>query len=478
MMNISQWKFPVLCGVFLLMYVVSGCNDDSSDDEAQNPILRVFHAVSDMGTITFLMDESAWANLEFGDSISAQVDPEQYETNFDTALPDDDTDICLGDEDDDGVKDDDECTRLAPGSINLVRNQEYLLVLFGQYNDLEVLEYEKPYHEFDTQDEDEDGDAEDENMEVQFVHLAESLGQVDVYLEPPGTNLSPTQAIGTLSLKGEFHTLVDEDDYVLTLTAVADPGTVYFTSNTFSMKKQSRVIFAIRDSAGDSSSAVKVQFFGDQDGTLTDRNADTTLRIVHAVADGENIDVFSDNDFSEPFASNLEFGQASDFITVFPGSLTNLSLDVTPAGDPGIFLARENVTLTRGTQNSFYLIGETDNWDGIKSTDDRRRLTTHARLKLINGANSTVLDFYIAEPNSNIGTLSPTASLAYRLSTGYQRFDPGTYEIVLTYSDTSTIVYGPQTIELSAGGLYTIIATTDTSDPTAAGALLLDDFVN
>lgn len=481
-MYVYRWRFPVLLSALLAVCFITGCDNggDGGDDE-HDPALGVFHAVSDMGTITFITgeddDELVWSDLEFGDGIVKTVSPEQYAINFDTALPSDDTDTCTGDTDNDGVKDDDECTRLAPGSINVLQGQEYMLVLYGGFDDLEVLEYEKTYHEFDTLDENEDGDTEDENMEIQFFHLAKTLGEVDVYLEPPGTNLSPTQVKGTLSLKEEFHTLVDEDEYVLTLTAVGDPDTVYFTSNAFTLNRQTRVAFAICDGAGSGTFAVRVSLFRDQSGTLVDRNAETVLRIAHVVPDGGNVDVFAGNDFSEPFAANLAFEQTSDYGTVNPGNLTDLSLDVTPAGDPGVFLAREEVDFTRGTQNTYFLIGASDDWDGVKLTDDLRRLATHSLFRLVNGA-SSVLDFYVVQPNSNISTLSPSVTLSFRQNSGWGRLDPGTYDIVLTSPGTSTIVYGPQTIELSAGGLYTVVATDNTADPTAADIVLLEDFLN
>ncbi|MBN1379783.1 MAG: DUF4397 domain-containing protein [Gammaproteobacteria bacterium] len=482
-MNIREWKISSLFIALSAICLITGCNDDGDgDDELHDPVIGAFHAVSDMGTIAFMTgqddDDTVWSQLEYGDGVVKTVDPEQYDINFDTALPEDDTDVCAGDSDEDGFKDDDECTRLAPGSINVLEGQEYLLFLYGGFEALEVLEYEKAYHEFDTKDEDEDGDPEDENMEVQFFHLSPALGnQVDIYLEPPGTYLSATQARGTLSLKEEFHALVDEDEYVLTLTAVGNPNTVYFTSEAFTLSRQTRVAFAICDGAGSGTFATRISLFRDQSGTLIDRNAETALRITHAVPDGDNADIYAYDNFADPFVANLAFSQASSYQIVSPSFLTDLSLDVTPAGNSGVFLAREEVDLTRGTQNTFFLVGESDDWDGLKLTDDNRRLATHSLLRLINGASST-LDFYVVEPNSNISTLSPTVSLTNRQNSGLGRLDPGTYDVALTTHNTSTVIYGPVTIDLSAGGLYSVIATDNTSDPTAADLVFLDDFVN
>ncbi|WP_250462005.1 DUF4397 domain-containing protein [Microbulbifer litoralis] len=482
-MHKNRWKLPAVCALLLAGGLFTGCessSDDSSDDDEDDsqPRLAVFNAVSDMGTISVITgdddEEEVWSHLDFAESVSAAVNDGEIDYRFETALPSDDIDTCVGDEDEDGVKDDDECTHLEEGSVDIVDGNEYLLVLFGKYQDMEVLQYEKERHLFDTEDEDEDGDAEDEDMEAWFLHLAEDLGEVDVYLEAPGTNLSPVQARDTFSLKGSFQTMVDEGEYVLTITEKADPTAVLFTSETFKLYAQTRVGFALRDGAGDGTSSIKVTLFRDQDKTLLDRNATTELRVAHTVPDGDNIDVYAGGDFTTPYETDLPFGESSDYREIAPGDLTNLSLDATPTGDAGLYLAREELDLTQGQKASFFFIGESSDWDGLKVNDDTRRIATHAQLRLINGASST-LDYYVVDQNDNISTLSATDSLSFRGSSGWLTFDPGTYDVVVTETGTDTIVFS-DTIELAEDGLYTAVSTNNTADPTAADMVYLDDF--
>ena len=473
-MNVLRRTFLVLCAALLIV----GCDsssDDGGDAGEQNPVVGAFNAVSDMSAVTFLREEEEWSSLEFGTGTDFKsVSPDQYDLNFDALLPGDDTTACTGDDGDD-VKDDDECTRIKSVSINALRNQEYAVVLFGQYAAPEILVYDKPRHEFDTKNESADGDPEDKNAEVQFFHLALGLGALDVYVEPPGTNLSPVQARGSLSPRGSFTALIDEDDYVLTLTAVADPGTVFFTSETLAIDRQTRVAFAIRDGAGSGTSPVVVTEFRDRSATLLDRNAKTELRIAHVAPLSGNVDTFVGGNFMAPFAANLAFAQISAYRQVAPTSLIDLDVDVTPAGNPGVFLAREEIALTKGERATFFLLGATA-LDGLKSSDTFRRLATHAQLRMINGAKPT-LDFYIVKRGSNIATLSPTSSLAFRSSSGLQQFGPGNYDIVLTKTGTSTIVSGPNPVVLSGSGIYSVVAT-DTGEATAASMKLLDDFAN
>ena len=474
----------VLCGFLGACSDSGSSDDDDSEDTSQNPVIGAFNAVSDLNEITLLTydddDEYRWADLGFGQGVTSTVAKGEIGLRAEIILPSDDTTSCAGDVDEDGIKDDDECTEIANDSIDVVKDTDYMVVLYGEYGDMEVLHYNKPLHVFDTEDEDEDGDAEDENAEVWFFNLTEALGEVDVYIEAPGTNLSPVQVKGTLAPKGNFSDLVDEGQYVITLTKPADPETVLFTSETFTITAQTRLALAIRDGAGEGPSPVKITVFRGQSKTLLDRNASTELRFAHAVPDGvpdgEGIDVYLANELTTPAISALAFAASSEYTEIAPSLLTDLSVDVTPTGNTGLYLARQELDLTQGQKATYYFVGDEYDWDGVKLADDVRRLATHAQLRLINGKNSN-LDYYVVDQHENISTLSPTDTLSYRRSTGWEVYNPGTYDLVVTDASTDTIVYS-DTIELVAGNIYSLVTTINSADPTAADAIYLDDFVS
>jgi uncharacterized protein DUF4397 len=464
-----------LCLTSLLAGCDSGGGNDSGDGQ-RRPLIGAVNAVSDMGAITFLREEEEWVSLEFGSTTDFRsVDADQYDLNFDALLPGDETTICTGDDDGDDVKDDSECTRLSTVSINAIADHEYVVALVGTYANREIRVYDKAVHEFDTKDQSEDGDPEDTNLEVQFFHFASSLAAVDVYIEPPGTNLSPVQARGTLAAREAFDALVENGQYVITLTAVADPSTVYFTSDTLALDSQTRVAFAIYDGAGDGTSAIKITEFRDRGATLVDRNLSAQLRVAHAAPEAGRLDTFVGSDFSAPYFANLEFAKSSAYRAVGATELLGLDLDVMPAGNPFVFLTRKEIDLAKGDRSTFFILGSSASVDGLKSSDNVRRLATHAQLRLVNGATRT-LDFYVAEhAKNNISTLGATAVLGPRASTGFQRFDPGQYDIVLTRTGTKTVAYGPYVADLAGGGIYTIVSA-DTGESTAARTVLFDDF--
>ena len=448
-----------------------GSSDDDSDTPAR-PLVAGFNAVPNMGTITFLREEERWTALEYGEGTEFRdVSADQYDLNFDTVLPGDETTTCNGTDGDD-VKDSDECTRLTSTSINVIGDHEYIVALLGSYGNVRVQVYDKEVHEFDTLTS--DGDPDDEDTEVQFFHWSDALPEMDLYLERPGTNLSPVQVRATLTSGGEWHAVVPKGDYVITLSPVANPSAPVYTSETFAVQKQTRVAFAIMSGAGDGTSVIRVERFRDQAGRLLDRRVQTQLRLANLVRDGGSLDVYADEDFTQPVIAGLAERAVSQYVTIPSGSLTDLELDATPAGNPGVLLAREEIDLARGERSTFILFGTVGRVDGLRVADPFRRIATHAQLRMINTAGAG-LDFFVVRSGSNINTLSPTMNLGSTVATGLLQVDPDTYDIVLTRGGTDDIVFGPRTVNLAGGGIYTIVAT-GRSDLTSADAVLLDDF--
>ncbi|WOX06224.1 DUF4397 domain-containing protein [Microbulbifer pacificus] len=482
----DHWKKPFLVYVLLLSGLLTACSDSgSSDDEddedsAQNPIIGAFNAVPDLDKITLFTsdddEEYSWGTLSYGSSVTSSTSKGTLGVRAEVILPTDDTTACAGDADENGVKDDDECTEIASTSIAVANDTDYLVALYGNYGNIQFLQYSKPLHVFDTEDEDEDGDAEDENLEIWFFHLAQGLGKVDVYLEAPGTNLSPVQVKGTLSRKGSFDGLVDEGDYVITLTEVGNPENVLFISDSFTLSAQTRVGFAIRDGAGEGTSPVKVTLFRDQNKTLINRNATTELRFAHAVPEGEDIDVYIDDEFEQTFVTGLAFEKNSAYREISKSQLTNLSVDVTPTANPGVYLARKELDLAQGDRSTYYFVGKSYDWNGVKLTENVRRLATHAKLRLINGSTASY-DYYLVDGDENISSLYADETLDYRENSGWVTYNPGTYNLVVALDGTDTVVYSAN-IQLEANGIYNLVTTINAADPNAADVVFFDDFAS
>jgi hypothetical protein len=475
--SLSKTYARALCLAAAL--AASGCDSSHRDDAAgtAKPILAAFNAVSDIPAATFLREEEVWSSMNFGVSTTYRsVDTGQYDVRFDVLLPGDEAAACSGDLDKDGVKDTNECTRVAEKSINVIGDREYLIVLVGRYASIDARVYDDVAHTFDTRTD--DGDGADENAQVQLFNWSTALGTFDVYLAPPGTNLSATQVKATLAAGDEYNGLVDAGTYVLTLSAVGDPNAALYTSESFTLDKQTRVGFAILDATSESTSSVKVSLFRDRGGDLLDRRTKTLMRVAHVAPDAGNVDVFLEEDYTAPAFANLALRQTSAYREIDRAVVAGgVELDVTPAGNVGVLLTREQTTLTTGERATFFLVkSAAGNMDALKSSDTVRRLAPYAQLRPVNSLAAS-LDFYIVPHGNNVYTSTVNQTLSGASIGSFASFEPGSYDVVIARAGTDTFVFGPREVQIAGAGIYTIVAV-PTAQTTVADVLLLDDFAN
>jgi hypothetical protein len=466
----------VLIAAALVGLVVSGCSKShGSGNGSVKPLLAAFNAAADMPDVTFLRVEEVWSSMPFASGTAYRsVDPDTYTINFDSLLPGDATTSCQGDVNKNGVKDTNECTRVATESVNVVNGHEYLAALTGKYGALAVRVYDDTPHVFDNITT--DGNGVDTNLQVQIFNWSSALGPVDVYLEPPGTNLSVTQVKATLQPGDEFNGLVDSGDYVLTITPVGNPSAPVYTSDDVTLSQQTRVGFAIFDGTSDTTSAVRVTRFRDQGGDLLDRRQPTLLRAANVAPSVGTVDIYAQEDYTHALFSALALNQETQYVTLDPTWLAMLELDVTPTGNVGVLLKRDELSFTKGQRTTYFLAQtSTGAFNSLTGVDATRRLAPYAQLRTVNSFGSS-LDFYIIPHGNNVFTSTINESLSTASVGVSQQFAPGSFDIIIAKSGTDTFVYGPQQVTLAGGGIYTIAAV-PTDQASRANVLMLDDFV-
>ncbi len=461
--------------VILLVASVVGCSKgkSSSDDSATKPLLAAFNAAPDMPDITFLRVEEVWSSMTFGVGTSYRaVDEDTYTIHFDARLPGDDTGTCAGDVDKDGVKDSNECTRLVTQSVRVLNGHEYLAAILGKSTSLSVTVYDDTPHVFSTTSNNGTGDT---DVQVQFFNWSNTLGSFDVYIEPPGTNLSVTQARATLAPGQEFNGMVEQGTYVVSLTPVGDPNNPFYLSQTFDVTQRTHVGFAILDGTNESTSNVKVTRFRDQGGDLFDRRAQTFLRVSHVAPNTANVDVYAQESYAVPLYANVALKQTSDYAVIDPTMLSPLELDFTPAGNVGVLLDRQQHVISSGARSTVFLVnGSNGAVDQLLAVDSARRLAPFAQLRVVNTVPQS-LDYYVIPHGNNVYTSTVSQTLSAASIGGAQEFAPGDYDVFLMRQGTTTIVYGPQEVTMAGGGLYTIVGV-PTADVSRADILQLGDF--
>ena len=470
-------SLAVLLVAGLAAFASAGCSKShsgGSSSGAVKPLLAGFNAAPDMPDVTFLREEEVWSSITYGVGTTFRsVDQDQYNIHFDSLLPGDQTTSCQGDVNKNGVKDTDECTRVATQNINVLNGHEYIVALLGHYGSLSVHVYDDTAHVFDNSTT--DGNGVDTNLEVQVFNWSNVLGSVDVYIEPPGTNLSVTQSKATLAPGDEFNGLVESGTYVLTLTPVGNPAAPIYNSETFALTQQTRVGFALLDGTSDLTSNVRVSRFRDQGGDLLDRRAQTLMRAAHVAPNAANVDIFAQEDYSAPLYANVALNQETPYTLMDPTWLSALELDVTPAGNPGVLLSRDTLILSQGERATFFLVQTpTGLVNGINGADSARRQAPYAQLRAVNSFGSS-LDFYVIPHGNNVFTSTPNETLSTGSIGAFVTFAPGSYDIIVARAGTDTFVYGPKQVDLAGNGIYTIV-TVPTPQITNANLLLLDDF--
>ena len=458
--------------VLLAVGVVGCSHSGSNSDTTVKPLLAAFNAVPDMPDVTFLRVEEVWSSVAYGVGTSFRsVDADQYTLHFDARLPGDDATSCLGDVNKNGVKDTNECTRVATKDVNVLDGHEYITALVGQYSGLNVTVYDDTAHVFSTTSNNGTGDT---NTQVQFFNWSSKLGTFDVYIAPPGTNLSTTQVKATLAPGQEFNGLVEQGTYVVTLTPVGDPANPFYLSQNFDVAERTRIGFAILDGTNESTSNVKVSRFRDQGGDLLDRRVQTLMRVSHVAPSTGNVDVYAQENYTAPLFASVALEQTTSYTLIDPSALS-LELDVTPTGNVGVLLEREQLSLSVGSFSTLFLVDAANSTlNGLLAVDTARRIAPFAQLRLVNTLVQS-LDYYVIPHSNNVYTSTPTATLPAASIGASQQLAPGDYDVFLLRSGTSTIVFGPQVVHMSGSGLYTLVGV-PTADITRADILPLGDF--
>ena len=177
---------------------------------------------------------------------------------------------------------------IASQFLDVVRDIEYTLVVRGSVDAATVDVWEIPERSFS---------GAETIFEMRIGHTVEALGTVDVYIglasaAPDLGDLAATLAPGEVSAPTD----IEEDVYIVTITAAGDPADVLFESvPTQIVANQSALITVFEGDANDTA-PVSVRVFNERglSSTLADARFPPTARFIHASSDLGTSDIFDD----------------------------------------------------------------------------------------------------------------------------------------------------------------------------------------
>jgi hypothetical protein len=360
-------------------------------------------------------------------------------------------------------------TRIASQPLDVVRDMDYIFLVWGQLAAPVVSIWEKPQRTFD---------GTETSFEFRVGHAAESLGTVDIYYALEGVAPVLGEQFATLE-PGEVSATADfeSDSYVVTVTAQNDPSIVHFQSVPSNVLAAQSVVMPIFEGdANDTSPYVaKIINMAGQSVVLADARGLPTARYVHATMDLATSDIYDDVALNNQIVANLAFGDATGDIDMTVG---DAPLTFTAAGNPGAILYETTLTNLLGIRVNFYMSVDTvvnpGSLIGVRQVVDRRSIETVARFTFFHSAiNNQEVDLYIVDSGETIDERLPRQiQLPYRAQSPALALGEGSFDVYVTTSGEKTILDGPIPLDTVLGGVYEAVLL-DRVDPTLAELRIL-----
>lgn len=307
--------------------------------------------------------------------------------------------------------------------------------------------------------------------EVSIVHGSFGSPSMDIYLTAPGAVLSAANPIGTAAFGQHVApSTLPPGDYQLSLTEAGNPLGVYVTSRTITLFPGQSNFFVIADPA-DGSNEVIVSRMTNVSTVLVDVNAASSQRMINGVTDTQPRDVFLDGDFAAPYFSAVPYGAPTARASIATG---DRKLSITPAGNSGVIEVEATNTVDPQATYTSLIAGASGALLLNRFAENPRRVFGEAHLRYYNAA-AQFSSIGIALAPSGGQQIGFPVVLGNGGSADELPLAPGSYDLTVYATGSTSPVLGPMTITVAGGGLYSILFL---NGPTAetASVVLFDDF--
>lgn len=429
----------------IVAFAIGACGSDSSLPVATGKAsIRMINAIPTSPEIGFLIEERALDAVRYKSNSSPESwDDLEYTFNFEINRPFEN-----------------ELTRIASQFLDVTREIEYTFLVRGSLDAAVVDVWQIPERSFS---------GSETIFEMRVGNAADALGLVDVYVGLEGVDPVLGAQVASLA-PGEVSapTDIEEDVYVVTITAAGDPANILFQSvPTRILANQSVIVTAFAGDANDTA-PVTVRLFNQlgASSAVTDARFPPTARLIHATSDLGTSDVYDDAALQNRIVADLAFGDITGDIDVAVGEVP---ITATAPGNVGAILLEDTLTTFAGSRLNYYLTVLSDEVVGSQVFVDRRPVETIARLTFFHSAiNHEFVDLYVVDAGTTIDDVFPRLITAtYGLQAPEIRLDAGSYEIYVTTAGEKTILDGPVSLEVALGDVFEAVLL-DRVDPSLA----------
>jgi Domain of unknown function (DUF4397) len=322
------------------------------------------------------------------------------------------------------------------------------------------------------------------DAQVQAIHAVESVPTLDLYLVAPGGDVSAATPWGTVAFEGTLASRnVPGGDYELVATEQGNPAHVLYRSGAFTLQAGSATAFAIAPDAGEGIAAFHVAAVSAAGSTvLVDPSVQAAMRVINGADDQQPRDVALNNQFTPPLFPSTVFATPTPYLPIAPG--TDVPLNVTPAGNPGVLELTGVVSPGSAAKYTLFFSGAAGALFMNLPQDNLRRVKSQAKVTFYDAAPRVpIVDVLILPPGTDPGTIpaldpfygtDPNPSVTPG-SIVPQTLWAGDFELTLRIALTTTVISGPTPITLKDAGLYGIVLS-DNPDGTTIDMHFIDDF--